>query len=193
MFIPPGYANLQLGFRLSNGRPGLTACGFVAEALDPSDPGQIVGNFTTACDYAQNRCVDSVSLVVARLVIGTSDPSAPIVFEASGDEEGGNTDTGIQPGTALLLTKHTNLGGRKGRGRCYLPGLSEAAVDAGGNLTGDVSGMRTDAEKFWEDMTFGTPLEVPVLFHDDDTTPPSPITDFSMSSQVATQRRRLRP
>jgi hypothetical protein len=105
---------------------------------------------------------------------------------------GGNSDPGIQPATALLLNKRTNLGGRKGRGRCFLPGLSEGQVGADGMLAGSPSVIIAAAELFWEQMTVGTPLTDPVLLHSDETTPPSPIVAFDASSQVATQRRRLR-
>lgn len=192
MFIPEGYMNVQIGMVAPNGRHALVSCGATAE-------GELSTAATAAFAAAQDSdywtVVASASwhMTLARLVIGTSDPSAPIVFEASGDETGGGSSEGIQPATCLLVRKKTLLGGRAGRGRTFLPGLVEGGVSPAGFLTGDTAAVLAAGEAWWDEIISTGLDSTPVLLHTTDEHEPSVITAFEASSQVATQRRRLRP
>jgi hypothetical protein len=101
------------------------------------------------------------------------------------------------PNVAVLVSKQTALGGRKGRGRVYLPGISSvsAGLDSGGNIDATRQNAVTAAMEGWRgDVTAGTASGgfPPVLLHSDNTGP-STITAFAASNKLATQRRRLRP
>lgn len=102
-------------------------------------------------------------------------------------------DTAMPPNTAILVRKLVSAGGRRNRGRFYLPPVypGEGNVDSGGNIiAGSVTNMNT-----WYTKLFTNLVAVnlkPVLFHSEAPFTPSVITGFSVQSVVATQRRRLR-
>lgn len=113
------------------------------------------------------------------------------------------------PQVAYLLTKRTSVGGRRGRGRMYLPGVKESNVDGGGNLSGGaLAALQVEATEL---VTLLAAADLPmVLEHGPETVwvlvdgqprrqpVPGPIPDpdtvnsLTASSLAATQRRRLR-
>jgi hypothetical protein len=106
----------------------------------------------------------------------------------------GGTDAAPPPpvNVAFLLQKHTARGGRMGRGRCFLPPIwtDESNVDAGGVITSfDLSLMQALWTNALTDLLASDCP--PVLLHADGSTP-DPITSWTISDVVATQRRRLR-
>jgi hypothetical protein len=94
--------------------------------------------------------------------------------------------------TSLLIKKQTTLGGRKGRGRMFVPpfGVQEVEVDASGFIGSTILGIN---QGYWSSFLtdLGSDDLDPYLFHSD-ATAPSLITGLSIESQVATQRRRMR-
>lgn len=91
---------------------------------------------------------------------------------------------------AVLIKKATALGGRRGRGRFFLPAIPEEFVDIGGTLDSTfVSGIQADTDTFFAALAVGG-LEACVE-HSDGATP-TPVTAHSVSNVVATQRRRQR-
>lgn len=92
---------------------------------------------------------------------------------------------------ALLVRKHTNIGGRRGRGRAFMPFISETELDQGMNVTSAYLTTATSAFAEWlSDMTS---IELqPVLLHTHPDDAPNTITNLSIDTLVATQRRRLR-
>lgn len=93
---------------------------------------------------------------------------------------------------SLLFTKQTTSGGRRNRGRAFVPPihLSEGDINAIGVITADVSGLQGRY-----DAALGA-LEAigydPVLFHQSAPFTPTPVTGLALSSLIATQRRRMR-
>lgn len=135
--------------------------------------------------------VDDIALVATRLKIGpnATGPS----FENTTVTEGGDTGDGVPANTSILVRKVTDLGGRAGRGRWYLPGLRENRVDSGGNIDGSyVSDLGGAIDLFLEDLADA--LIVPVVLHGADSplSVPTGITGMSVQSRAATQRRRMR-
>lgn len=93
---------------------------------------------------------------------------------------------------AVLVQKRTNLAGRRNRGRMYVPLflLGETSVDALGNITaGDV----TTIQGWFNDLLvqWTTDDVTPLIFHEDGGVP-TQIQSFTVSSRIATQRRRMR-
>jgi len=105
-------------------------------------------------------------------------------------DAGAGPAAAVVPNTAGLVKKSTALGGRKGRGRFYLPGLPEGNVDSGGSIDSAlVTAINTDLATFLATLaTNGSPM---VLLHSDLTTP-TLVTSLSLEVVAATQRRRLR-
>lgn len=123
---------------------------------------------------------------IARLGPSPNGPSG----SWSVDVLGGNSGGQVTPNVALLFKKRTNVGGRKHRGRFYLPGIIEAAVDAGGHLAGDApTDFQAAATQFLSGLaTAGLPM---VVLHSD-ATDPTPVIALVVDNTAATQRRRLR-
>lgn len=91
-----------------------------------------------------------------------------------------------------LFTKNTNAGGRRNKGRCYIPpcDYGEAVVSS--------TGVISPSQVGFIETRYGIALAdlasaglTPVLFHSDGGAS-TPITSLSMGSVIGTQRRRLR-
>ena len=97
------------------------------------------------------------------------------------------------PGIAYLARKNTGFGGRTGRGRLYIPGVTETAHLEGGMITAaTVTSWNTSLETMRAGLiSVGL---VPTLLHaaGSPVTLPRPIVSFTMDAKTATQRRRLR-
>lgn len=122
--------------------------------------------------------------------------------------------------TAYIFEKLTQRGGKRGRGRMFVPGIPEGQVDAAGNIVAAyASGVQTNLNTFYANL-IGNPVGIPgdavqpVLFHGNTTTTtrsapgtnprtvtittgapgpaPDDITGFALDPRVGTQRRRLR-
>ncbi len=97
---------------------------------------------------------------------------------------------------AWLIKKSTDLGGRRNRGRMYLPCPQEADVDAAGIcLSASVLAMNTQLAKLMPGGTIHTAfgfLGDPVVLHETGSQTPATVTDLSTQPKIATQRRRMR-
>ena len=98
--------------------------------------------------------------------------------------------TQTSPATCYLIRKYTGFGGRRGRGRMYIPGPVENDVNVAGDLQSSrVTALTTACAGFLTDMqTAGCSL---VVLHNDGT-PPYGVTELRVDPIIATQRRRLR-
>lgn len=116
---------------------------------------------------------------------------------------------GLAPNSAYLLTKSTAVGGRRGKGRTFMPGVSETVVDGAGLLTAAfqeamqdianamVAGLIIESHPMvllhgpateWV-LVDGQPKRVPVA---GPIPEPDQVTAWTVSARVGTQRRRLR-
>lgn len=101
------------------------------------------------------------------------------------------------PNCAVLAQKHTSIGGRHGRGRAYLPGISaiSPSLDSAGNFGAVAAGLvQTSLTSMQEELdtdVVAGPAGM-VLLHSD-ATAPTILTNWTVSRKLATQRRRLRP
>lgn len=108
---------------------------------------------------------------------------------------GTHIGSGSSPNTAYLVKKNTALGGRRNRGRFYIPGVDEDKVDPSGSITPAwVATVQGVVDDFYD--AFGAATVLPVVLHERVPGPtqpaPTDITSFTLESTVATQRRRLR-
>lgn len=94
---------------------------------------------------------------------------------------------------ALLVTKLTGIGGRRNKGRMYIPPFlpGESQVDQNGILTGTVQAViqgqidAAVAANAADDIGY-------VLFHQTGSEIPTAITELRCENLIATQRRRMR-
>lgn len=95
------------------------------------------------------------------------------------------------PNTAALVKLGSGLVGRRHRGRMYLPGvLLDADVEAGGTIDPTAHGSITGVMAYLFDLLL-TESIVPVVLHSGVGTP-TLVTNPSVETTAATQRRRLR-
>ena len=117
--------------------------------------------------------------------------SASGVFESSSAELAGTAgDTISPPQVALMVQKRTGVGGRRNRGRMYLPGPREDGyTDEGQLTTAQASELQTAADDWLTDM--GNADVGVVILHADGGTP-TDVTSLVAGTFIATQRRRLK-
>lgn len=101
---------------------------------------------------------------------------------------GGGNMTPIN--NAFIVKKSTGLGGRRFRGRNYLPGVSENAVDNSGLLeAGVANGINTNVQDMRTAMT-AQGCEM-ALLHQSAPWNPTAVVTALCEPVIATQRRRL--
>lgn len=192
MLIPAGYCQINLrfgGLAAPEGSEVTMAAENIGD-LSPESIGTIVaGLYVTSGLYELQSQQITLDEVLVKL--GPNSTGAAAVT-ASGQPGNGPTNA-LPPNTAVIIRKNTGTGGRTGRGRIFWPGFWEAAVDAAGIIDAVIlPDFVTNFEAFRQDMiTASLPL---ALLHAPGSpiSAPLPITDFSVSNKVATQRRRLR-
>jgi len=188
MIIPVGYGQVNFLFG-GVGLPTGAQCtlGFdndasmtAAEAADEFGSAfvdHIVGNLSSSTQF---------NGTLVKLGPNETGPSAIFNTAASGTD-GANQGP---PMSCALISKITALGGRKGRGRMFLPGIEDSDIDTGGDIgAGKQSSLNTNFANFLADLT--TLQLFPVLLHNDSTVPTT-ITEFVCQTRMATQRRRQR-
>lgn len=143
---------------------------------------------------------DEYTLTGVTLYVG-QDGGPPAVYEST-DPPGslGGAGDPLPQNCAVLMRKRTSASGRRGRGRCYLPGIAEDVVEPNGEIGGPtVTSWQNRANAWFTALTepgVGLPAYEPYLLHRSEgmgtEPPPTPITTFVIDSRIATQRRRLR-
>lgn len=192
--IPPGFAEAWMQFNVT-GDPenmytalgldlavGVTATQAAADAILAAMQGAIdnaVGNDYTigpghvifGQDGGDIR-IDGSTAPVAGLGVGPSLPN----------------------NCAWLLRKLTASGGRRGRGRMYIPGCIESGVGASGGVGGAAfTVLQAVGTNLISALEALAEVEDVVLLHDTAPFDPTDITAIEPSTKIATQRRRLRP
>lgn len=201
LVIPTGFGSAAIEMRNS----GDPQSWYMTFGVDLTDRG---GDYEAAAgDIALawvNSFLDSFSttttFVGVDLKVG-QDGGDPVIVKWASGLSGTQTEPRLPQNCALLVTKNTALGGRKFRGRFFVPNvLPEDAVDNVGNIS---TGARTDyqlvANQLLAELALPTgvsPLPVPmVLLHNQKiggTPAPTPITSLFVDPVISTQRRRLR-
>ena len=189
MIIPVGYA--QVTHIFSSGflpYGAVTTYGIGDIGLFPDLNALASDLYDAFQDHVMGNLSSSVNHDTCRVKAGPNETGP--VGEFTGVEVGGAGGTFASPNLAYLVEKHTALGGRKGRGRMFLPGVTEGGIGGSGDLDLTVLGDFTTNLANWLDALGGVGVE-PVVLHSDETAP-TPITAFVIDPKVATQRNRLR-
>lgn len=106
---------------------------------------------------------------------------------------GSKTGAPVPVNCAYLARKNTTLGGRRNRGRAYLPPLfgDETTVDQAGEITvATVNSINALILAAFVAMIAGGIHAR--LFHTEAPFTPTPVTGMTVQSTLATQRRRMR-
>ena len=103
----------------------------------------------------------------------------------------GGTATGGAgvPQAAYVVKKVGTTGGRRNRGRWYLPGISEGKVDGAGNVDATFAGLRQADMDILLAAFDGNSVPLHILHADLST--PTPVAQLLFEGKIGTQRRRL--
>ncbi len=200
MATVPGFADVALQLVLS----GLNRPAYITFGVDPTDtdPMTIAGAINTAASGAGSLMSimdNAVLLRSVRVSLGT-DGSEDVVGVLTGSTLGGAARTSLPPNCAMLVHKLTARGGRRGRGRMFLPWCTtEAEVDEAGIITPtNVNQVQTAMNAFRSALSSaGNPMVIlhepsqPGVGHPSTPGAPNVVTSLVVDPLISTQRRRL--
>lgn len=201
LLIPDGFAQITFPmFHASGGRPAAVTFGLDVSALPFVTP-EFLDDLIIAWGSTIGSLMDAgtgTGPPVASVGTGTSEH---LTVTGSSINEGGVTGDTLPSAVAVLIKKVTTRGGRRGRGRMFVPwALRDDQVDDVGNIsTSPLTNLQTAATDFLTELVAGVDLHntTPmVLLHEEEgsTAPgsPDPVVQFVVDPVVATQRRRQR-
>jgi hypothetical protein len=191
----PGYADCSIELTLT----GLARPAFITFGVDPTatDPSVIASSISTAWTGASSLqgITDSQVTLTGVLVSLGTDGTEDIPYRGTFAIGGSMSATEcLPPNCAALITKFTSRGGRRGKGRMYLPwALGETQVDErGALLSARVTQITNACTTFLNNLsTNSVPM---VLLHGPGKSvpgSPNPVTALQCDAIVSTQRRRL--
>jgi hypothetical protein len=194
MAVPPGYADVSIRLTLT----GMSRPSYITFGVDPSDPdadtiAAAIYTSTTSAGSFLSRLDNSVSLGPITVRVG-QDGGEALVGTDERVIAGGGSLTSPPPNVALLVHKRSARGGRRGRGRMFVPWyLNETDIDeAGLVLNATVASINTVLST-WKANLSGAGVPMVILHEAGLTTPglPDVVTNLFADKLVATQRRRL--
>jgi hypothetical protein len=192
MLIPFDYG--QVNWKLTGtGLPSgaEVTCGFWHHNFAGTVQDAAEALWQTWADNVMPLLASSVAVTSALVKYGPNDDGAAYEFVDSQAGTAGSETS--PPNAAVLVTKQTIVGGRKGRGRMYVPGIPEADVSPGGLIAGATVTAWNAAFEDMRDEATGLNLPFRLLHGEYDPQPaPYSIEAFSVTDLLATQRRRLR-
>jgi hypothetical protein len=192
--IPIGYTNLVYRFRSTGDQEEMViavgALNATAQSVDLQAQNAVTQATGTGDPFAPAAMASQYTFVGVTAYLMTT--NGIIVGEALVDDVGTVGAAPLPSNCAILVTKTTGIGGRRNKGRMFVPPFSppEGDVDHNGNITSGLTTLQTRYTQ-WYDGLVGADLD-PVLFHNDPDDTPTAITGFLVSSKIATQRRRMR-
>lgn len=141
-----------------------------------------------------------VSNTGVSFTVGQDGPDNLRVYVASGiNRPGGRSSQFLPQNCATLIRKNTELGGRRNRGRMFIPAmLAEGEVDNVGVIEATSVGIFQDnADAFLDELTsiVAFPMTMVVLHGSEGISEPgdpTPVSSLTVDPIIATQRRRLR-
>lgn len=202
--IPPGYG--QMTIPISHGdvsRDAAVVFGvdMNAQVGSVSLVNKILTDFTGEFAAVLD---DAVTVGPGRLNVG-QDGGESLVFIGSTTVVGTSAQASMPSNVAVLLRKTSSRGGRRGRGRMFIPwALSDAAVDDTGHILGGViANLQTRATDFLNNLTLdlvgdlATPMVLlhtasgPEVENPTATGLPNEVTALTVDGLIGSQRRRL--
>jgi hypothetical protein len=194
MPTPPGFGDVSIKLQhVLMPRPAYVTFGVDPVDTDPILVADAIRLAWLASGSLNSKMDASVTASEYIVRLGT-DGGEDVIGSVTSTTGGGVTQTSTTPNVAALVHKRTARGGRRGRGRMFLPWfLSTSQCDEAGVITpAIVSALQTAAAVFNGELTTrGTPM---VVLHNTGKTSmgaPDRVTSMQVSGLVATQRRRL--
>lgn len=165
-------------------------------------------NYEAAAEFIYDAAVtfiggdlsNTAALTGVKLTVGMG-VADNLIVTYSETTTGSSSGQKLPSNCALLVDKNTGIGGRKNRGRFFLPGiLNENQVDMNGVIQpGVVGAFQTAANTFLDTLNTTTvpPADpntpMTILHNAGGVVPtPTPVNSLSVQGIISTQRRRLR-
>lgn len=201
LIIPPGFGQAVYELALTgDSEQMVVTCGH--------DLSFWAGDFQSAVnrlhtDFGANimpMLINDYSLTGVTLYVGSDPPPYAVYTSTNATVTGPGSAEGLPQNCALLIRKRTDLAGKRGRGRLYLPGIEEGLVTSAGVVSpAAVASFQTQVDAWYTDLTTtggGFEPNPPVVLHRSEgigaEPAPTPITVFVVDGVIATQRQRLR-
>jgi len=197
MIIPVNWANWIMRYQFEgDAEPMITTMGVNVSTWG----GDFVEGLEWLSDLWLAAIVSSLSDAVTSgpysLAVG-QDGGDPITYEYPATNAGNDSDFPMWPNSAMLIRKDSALGGRRNRGRMYVPGfaLRTLVTPAGLIDSAYLADFNTNLSTFLATVNAGTGFNATNLgvLHSEPPSAPAVITSLTAEAKVATQRRRLRP
>ena len=193
--IPPLYAEARFIQRMT-GDPDPWICTLGIDCTSTPGGFQEVADDLKAAWTSRILIGQQNTLRLERVDLAVGqDGGEPVIFTSPGGAQGGLAGNVLPQNCAVLVQKRTDLGGRRNRGRMFVPAmLGENVVDNVGVITPAArTDFQTQFNNFYADI-IAAGVD-PVILHSEglSTVPaPTPIDNFLVDGVIATQRRRLR-
>jgi hypothetical protein len=195
LIIPPGFAQAALRWSLVDDPEimistfGCETSGFAGGALGKAN--QITDAWAAA--FTPPSLGTGYTFIGTRLSVG-QDGGPPAIVEDAASIPGTSGTTSLPQNCAVLVKKLSGLGGRRGRGRMFLPGgyLQEGLVANNGMIN---AAFRGDMQNGMNQFLAAVGM---FILHSTgpagSPAPPAPtaVTQVVVDTRIATQRRRLR-
>lgn len=194
MAIPVGSCEVWFQYQIvGDNEPMYTHLAY--DLLDVPDQASVDAGFTSWQTFFKAITTNDSVLVGGHILVG-SDPGTvrwessivPVVGTVSG--------VNVPQNTAFLVRKQTTLGGRRNRGRMYIPGVPESWVTGAGVVPiANVGNVNTACAALGIGGSVHTAfgfLGQMQLLHQSGSQTPTEVVDLQCQRVVATQRRRLR-
>jgi len=189
-YIPDGYGQATLNFDFISGpsNPMAIVHGYSHAGVNPAGhAGVIMGlwrdQWMPGPDVTNNLLFKGVDCV---------EDTEHALGSATTNTVGPSSDVALPPQVAILVQKQTGLGGRKNRGRMYIPGCTNASLIEGGFLLG---AAQIRLQENIDDYLLGletNDLNMVVLHSTLGLGTPATVVTLTVDSVCATQRRRVR-
>ena len=193
LIIPPGYSLASIEYWLTGyTRPAVTTWGLDTRG-DLYDPDTMARGFLDAYEANCRNLVDTnVTVRNAKILIG-QDGGEPVIGVSTHAWAGTSSRASTPPALSVMLKTPTGLGGRRNRGRKYIPwSVAENSVDEMGLIDGaSVTALQTGFNAFYNDLKDSD--WDPVVLHSTGSSPvpsPTPITAFVVDPIIRTQKQR---
>jgi hypothetical protein len=200
--IPIGYGQLSFKWALTGDpQPMISTMGFgVRNNPTPSQQllndaaGQLESSFRARLGFATAASIIAGWTYHGADFLLRPDAGDAIAGHVGPSVTGTATGETLPVNTAILVKKRTALGGRKHRGRMYIPmaRVTENTVSKLGVIDStEHTSLQTAFNNWLADNQAVDGAEM-VILHSDETLVPTPINALQVDNTVASQRRRLR-
>lgn len=188
MALPSGFARITLNF---HGAAVPTGAANVLCVANPGDlsPAEVAEQFNDAADGNLWTSMSN-TVSVPTLIVKLGPDSTGAQGEFASTLAGGATGASGAAAPAALITKSTAAGGRKNKGRIFLPAIPESSIDQGGSLGPSIiTAMQDDADALLANLESNL---IPLCVEHGDGSTPEGVIALTVQALVATQRRRQR-